>query len=57
MSVSLPFAAGVTRGRSEDLTSAVWASNFEVILLPAQLFAQHAVGFIQLHKLAVQLWV
>jgi len=28
--------------------------DFEVVFLPAQLFAQHSVGFIQLHKLAVQ---
>lgn len=32
-------------------------SDFEVILLPAQVFAQHSVGLVQLHKLAVERWV
>lgn len=46
--------AGVTRAGSEDLTSTVWMPDFEVVLLPAQVFAQHSVGLVQFNKLAVQ---
>lgn len=49
--------AGVTIGRTEGLAPSVWAPDFEVILLPAQFLAQHPVGLVQLHKLAVQRWV
>lgn len=48
-------AAGVTGGtRSEGLAPTVRMSYFEVVRLPARLFAQHPVGLVQLHKLAVQ---
>lgn len=46
---------GVTGGRSEGLSSTV--ADLEVVLFPARLFAQHSVGLVQLHKLAVQCWV
>lgn len=49
--------AGIAGGGSEGLAATVWMSDFEVILLPAQLLAQHPVGLVQLHKLAVQGWV
>ena len=48
------FVAGVAGGGSEDLASTVRMPDFDVILLPAQPFAQHSVRFVQLHKLAVQ---
>lgn len=47
----------MTGGGSEGLASTVWTSDFEVVLLPALVLAQHAVGLVQLHKLAVQRWV
>lgn len=49
--------AGVSGGRSEDLSTTIRLSYFEVVLLPTQIFAQHPVGLVQLHKLAVQCWV
>lgn len=45
---------GVTGGRSERLSSSVAVTDFEVVLFPAGLFAQHPVRLVQLHKLAVQ---
>lgn len=49
--------AGVTIGRAEGLAPGVRVSDFEVVLLPAQLLAQHPVRLVQLHELAVQRWV
>lgn len=49
-----PSVAAVAGGRSEHLTSTVRAVELDVVLLPAQFFAQCFVGFMQLHKLAVQ---
>lgn len=46
--------AGVTGSRSEAPIIIIWMTDFKVILLPALAFAQHPVGFAQLHKLAVQ---
>lgn len=46
--------AGVTGGRTEARAPTVGMLNFNVILLSAQLLAQHPVGLVQLHKLAVQ---
>ncbi len=47
----------MSRCRSEGLAPTVLISDFKVILLPAQVLAQHSVSLIQLHKLAVQRWV
>lgn len=49
--------ACVTGGRSEGLASTVWMPDFEVVLLPAQVFTQHSVGLVQFNKLAVQRWI
>lgn len=42
---------------SEGLPPTVGVLDFQVILPPTPLLAQHPVGLVQRHKLAVQAWV